>query len=409
MRRSCADAKHHFRNVATDFRIKIQRGVALALIAELKQGHRGFDRLVPLDEACTLLLAACRVVEPVPMRVEAAVGRIAAEAVHAPVPLPARATALRDGWAVASQDTFGASAYAPNFALTAPCPVAFGDELPGCADSVLPWHAIAASAQPVEILAPATPGENIRREGGDLAKGQIIVDAGECLRPDHVALMRLAGFEEVSLRVPHVAIFTGVETKPIADWCAALTCREGADASINILEMTADHLVKAVTRVASDLVIVLGGTGCNGAGQEALTRAGRVIAHGIAVRPGETMGCGALSGPGREIPVILVPERMESALAAWLLLVKPCLRRLTGAQVPPIGEILPLKRKIVSDPGMSDLVLLRRARENERNLWEPLSTGDIAWGQIARAQAWLLVSPQNEGYAAGQSIYGEIL
>jgi molybdopterin biosynthesis enzyme len=74
------------------------------------------------------------------------------------------------------------------------------------------------------------------------------------------------------------------------------------------------------------------------------------------------------------------------------------------------GETLPLARKVVSDPGLSDLVLLRRAKAADGSgVWEPLATGDIPFAAIAHADAWLLVEPESEGYAAGRMIFARYL
>jgi hypothetical protein len=72
--------------------------------------------------------------------------------------------------------------------------------------------------------------------------------------------------------------------------------------------------------------------------------------------------------------------------------------------------VLPLMRKIVSNPGISDLVLLRLTTEaGSGRLWQPLATGDFPWTAIAHADAWLLVAPECEGYAAGQNVLAQYL
>jgi molybdopterin molybdotransferase len=38
-----------------------------------------------------------------------------------------------------------------------------------------------------------------------------------------------------------------------------------------------------------------------------------------------------------------------------------------------------------------------------------LATGDIPWAAIALADAWLLVAPECEGYAAGQNVVAQFL
>ena len=167
---------------------------------------RGFDRLTPVSQALTALVAYCVELAPVEMGIENAAERIVAAPIRAPIAVPCSPIALGDGWAVAAQDTLGASSYAPGFTNTPPRRIACGDPMPSHADAVLPLSGVNAFSCPIEILSPAAPGENVRTTGGDFAAGDVIVSAGARLRPDHIALFRLAGIDEVSLRIPRVAI-----------------------------------------------------------------------------------------------------------------------------------------------------------------------------------------------------------
>jgi len=393
--------------------------------------QRGYDRLTPLREALAALSPYCGEIAPIQMRVENALDRIAAAPICAPAAVPPHPIALCDGWAVAAQDTLGASPYAPGFASAAPVRVAFGDVLPDFANAVLPWQSVAAKQFPAQILSPAAPGEGVRVRASDFAEGEIIVPAGKQLRPTDLALLGLCGIEETALRVPRVRI---VSRRGEGRWIAAMAQRDGAECWTETTDMASpEHLAEAMARPNADLVMVIGAGGGGASVARALASAGKLLVHGVAVRPGETMGCGILhrrawsgdaepassatrgngvpSGSGSTIlPVIFTPERIECTLAAWLLLARPCLRRLAGAIGGDRGESLPLARKVVSNPGLSDVVLLRRSRAADGSgQWEPLATGDIPFVAIARADAWLLVEPECEGYAAGQNIFAQFL
>jgi hypothetical protein len=108
--------------------------------------------------------------------------------------------------------------------------------------------------------------------------------------------------------------------------------------------------------------------------------------------------------------VVFAEERLECVFALWLLLARPYMRQLTGSAFADFGESLPLARKITSHPGLSELVLLRRATSStEAAQWEPLAAGGIPYSAIAGADAWLLVEPDSEGYAAGQDAFAQFL
>jgi molybdopterin biosynthesis enzyme len=371
----------------------------------------GFSRLTPLSEALAALGAACAEIAPRLTPIGLAAGKIAAAPLCAPAALPSRPIALRAGWAVAAQETLGASSYAPGFARAAPVEVRSGDFLPEGADAVLPPSSVAKAAFSFEILSPAAPGEGVRARGDDLAEGEIIIGAGDRLRPVDVALARLAGLEEASLRIPRVRILSRAGA---GDWLAALAAQEGAESCCAAIDLRApDDLEKALARPDADLVIAFGAAEAGDPVAQWLAAKGILLAHGLAVRPGEAMGCGlspSRSGaPGA--PIIFAPERIECQLAAWLLLARPCLRRLAGAadREGP-GETRLLARKIVSLPGIAEFVLLRRAADaGGAAAWEPLATGDIPFAAIARADAWLLVAPEGEGYAAGQNLFAHVL
>src|ERR1700694_524614 len=98
-------------------------------------------RLTPLADVLARIDALVKPVAPRRADLSAARGRILAEDVVIGAPIPAVALALRDGWAVRSDLTMEAGAYAP-----APIPSAVridvGQPLPSDADAVAPLDAV---------------------------------------------------------------------------------------------------------------------------------------------------------------------------------------------------------------------------------------------------------------------------
>lgn len=377
-----------------------------------QQSPTGFDRLTPLPEALTELERLCVPVAPEFMPVEQAAGRILAEAVRVPFAIPGGRIALREGWAVAAEMTEGASAYAPCFAMEMPRRVACGEAMPKGTDAILPLHGLRAASLPAEILCAAAPGDFVRSAGGDFAEGDAIAAGSDKLRLDQLALMRLAGIETLSIRAPRIKILARRADDPAACYLAEAAIKEGASARVEAADVVDPSAMSAsLLDENAALVLMLGNSGPGGALIGALRRAGTVLFHGVAVRPGEEIGCGSLPARDGAVPLaVLMPERFEGALAAWQLLARPCLRRMAEANPHEPGEILPLTRKIISNPGWSDLVFLRRAKgEGTSSMWEPLAMGDIPWRSIARADAFLLVPPESEGHAAGESVFARTL
>ncbi|WP_419956588.1 hypothetical protein, partial [Neoroseomonas rubea] len=98
-------------------------------------------------------------------------------------------------------------------------------------------------------------------------------------------------------------------------------------------------------------------------------------------------------------PVLLLPGRAEDALSAWVLLLRPLLRRMTGIAAPPSGTAR-LARSVSSTVGIADLVPLRIGPDGA----EPLAVGALPAGVLAAADGILVVPASSEGYEAGAVI-----
>jgi molybdopterin biosynthesis enzyme len=355
---------------------------------------RGAVRERQTQSATSLSLTAAQTslggapVVPVRMAVADAIGLVTAADIRSPASVPAAPLALRAGWAVAAADTLGATPNAPGVPSLAPRAVRIGEPLPAGADAVLPPPAVRQHDGIVELLAPATPGEGVRRPGSDADPARPLVAAGERLTAARIAALRLAGVAEGLVRQPRLAIVAPA-AEAHGDWLSDRAKAAGA-ACVRGMEMPAAG--------AADIVVSLGGSLAPDVG---------VPLRPVAVRPGESIRCGRFVGS--DLPLVGVAARLEEVLAAWLLLIRPCLAALAGEATVAAGARFGLTRKIVSAPGVADLVLLRRATAGDGVAWAPLATGDIPWQAIAAAEAWLVVPAESEGHAAGEAVFAEYL
>jgi molybdopterin biosynthesis enzyme len=148
----------------------------------------------------------------------------------------------------------------------------------------------------------------------------------------------------------------------------------------------------------SDAVIGVGGTGSGrrDAAVHMLARLGAVEAHGIAISPGET----AAFGFAGERPVLLVPGRLDAALAVWLLIGRCLVATLAGGTVEETAGMLPLKRKVTSTIGMTELVPVRCST----GVAEPLGSGYLSLTALARSDGWIVVPADSEGFPAGTQV-----
>jgi molybdopterin molybdotransferase len=362
---------------------------------------------MPLDRAVASVCSLTRQAEPHDVGLREALGRILAEPMVAPQALPSHAIALRDGWAVAANDVVGASSYSPSFPTAPPPWIESGEPMPRGADAVLLPDDVAVQSGVAEIVATVAPGEGVRPAGGDAAAGAILRSAGERVRPLDAALALGAGIEQLRIRQARVRVVSvpGGEALAVVDELVAglIDAAGGTVHSVRAASRDAAAIAAAFNEGEADLRVIVGGTGFGRRdhASEALAASGVVIANRIALRPGETAGCGVV-GDG---PAILVPGRLDAALAATLTIVLPCLAHVSGAKPSRIQVAGPLTRKVVSTVGMTDLVLLRR----RNGALEPLAVGEWTLAAMAEAEAWLAVHPDSEGFAGGDMVSAFLL
>jgi molybdopterin biosynthesis enzyme len=353
-------------------------------------------RLTPLDDVLARITELVSPVLPRPLGIAAARGRVLAENVIAG-PCPAAAMALRDGWAVDSAMTTDAGAYAP-----APLPAAVlidvGEPLPAGADAVAPFDAVIGRDGRYEALAPVAPGEGVLAAAADVQAGSILRRAGQRLRDIDVAVLSTAGLAQVMVSEPRVRVVTSR-----AQGDARLAVTRGLITRVLgtegcAVQVGTGGLEAAIADVDVDAIFVIGGTG---SGREdtsvhTLARYGRVEAHGIALAPGQT----AAFGVAGNRPVLLVPGRLDSALAVWLTVGRFLLGRLSETSEQERTTIVTLTRKIASALGIAEVVPVR-CRDGQA---EPIASGYLPAQALAQADGWVLVPPNSEGFPAGAEV-----
>ncbi|MBN2502158.1 MAG: molybdopterin molybdenumtransferase MoeA, partial [Anaerolineales bacterium] len=163
-----------------------------------------------------------------------ALGRVTAQAVQAPAPLPAFARSTVDGYTVQAAGTFGSSESLPaylqlvgevpmgaapkmNIARNECALIHTGGMLPEGADAVvMVEYTQQAREGEVEILRAVGVGENVLRVGEDVAAGQAVIPAGTRLRPAEIGGLMALGLTSVQVaRQPRVGIISsGDEVVP---------------------------------------------------------------------------------------------------------------------------------------------------------------------------------------------------
>jgi molybdopterin biosynthesis enzyme len=350
-------------------------------------------RLTPLDDVLRRIDALVEPVAPSASELAAALGSTLAEDVVVDATIPPAPRALRDGWAVASDLTTDAGAYAP-----APLPSALrvevGEPLPVGADAVAPLDAVTVRGDVAQALAPVAPGEGVLAAGADIARGTTLLTAGRRLDRLRIALLTAAGVGAVRIRAPRVHLVPTRGSDFVID--AGVGLIADAIESMGAIAVTdaTSNLAEALGDTAVDAVIIVGGTGSGHRDSSVRTLAamGKLHVHGVALVPGDTTAFGTVG----KRPVLALPGRLDAALAAWHVLGRAMLARLAGSCEPLCLRTAKLTHKVASTVGLAELVPVRCEGASAT----PIASSYVPFAALAQANGWILIKADSEGYPA---------
>ena len=354
-----------------------------------------FLTLLPPDEARNLLLSHLIRDQPTidfeTINVASALGRVLAEDIIAPHPLPEFQRSTVDGYALRARDTHGASDSLPAYLnLIGEVPMgdtpAFeigvdqcalihtGGMLPNSADAVVMLEytqriAEARSSRPgqgdptptqaeIEIFRAVADGENVIRVGEDVAQGQVIQAKGSLLRPAEIGGLMALGITRVNVmrKIQVGLISTGDEVinpeqsprpgqvRDVNSYTlAALVEKSGGEAiRYGIIADQFETLQEAAAEALfhCDIVLITAGSSASTRDMTAdvirLLGAPGVLVHGINTRPGKPTILGICDGKA----VIGLPGNPVSALVNGYLFVVPVMEQLLGALPKPKPTVL---------------------------------------------------------------------
>lgn len=164
-------------------------------------------------------------VERVP--IEAAAGRVLAEALRADRDYPAVARSVRDGYAVRAIDlpaglevigeVRAGQSFAGEVGRNQAVEIMTGAPIPRGSDAVVMVETVRIEERRVIVDRAAEPGQFVNAQGSEATAGETLLDAGKRLDFTGVAMLAAVGHERVSVyAAPRVAILaTGDEIVPV--------------------------------------------------------------------------------------------------------------------------------------------------------------------------------------------------
>lgn len=354
-------------------------------------------RLTPLKDVLALIDAQVKAVTPQRWNVATTLGYVLAEDVVTSE-RPERPIALLDGFAVEADTIADASSYTP---VPLPSPIQridLGELMPKGTDAVLPFDAVVFRGDRAESVVPVAAGEGVLPAGGDAPPSALMRRAGERMRSIDIVAMQAAGIKGALIRQPRIAVVLGVEPTLPLGGVGGLLVRSVFEAGASVSNKLQMTFGVAVADAENDAILAFGGTGSgrNDNAVQALARLGRVETHGIAISPGHT----AAFGFAGKRPVLLVSGRLDAALAAWHLIGRSIVAKLSDGRIEDQTIALPLKRKVASAIGMTELVPVRC----KDGMAEPLASGYLPFMSLTQSNGWIAVPAESEGFPAGTQV-----
>ena len=430
-----------------------QTGFPVAHLAERSEARwdgRNAGRLMPefltlctLDEARRRLAAALPPFVPrsETLALAESLGRVAFAPIRSPEDVPPFARSTVDGFAVRSQDVWGASEGAPAYlavigevAMGRPAAVTLGPNqaariptggmLPVGADAALmvertqPW-----GDDGVEVLSPVAPGENVVSAAEDVRAGDDVLEAGRLIGPAQIGALAAVGVTQVAVRRRPVVVVasTGNELVPpeekpppgrIRDinlpvLSAQVRQAGGEPRSLGILGDDAATIEAALRQAlpAADMLAVSGGTsvGSEDVVVEVLARLGEpgILVHGLAIKPGKPTAIAVLDGK----PAFALPGHPVSCAVVFDLLCAGLVRRMAGLPDPPARRVQArLARPLASAPGREDFYRVRLEEIDGELQAVPLLGKSALISTLARADGLVRVPLEAEGLDAGELV-----
>ena len=403
----------------------------------------------PVVEHLAAVLARVSALSPVSFPLGEARGLVAAAELRSCGDLPGFDNSAMDGYAVRAADLVGASESAPR-RLPVVAHVAAGDSaaglavgagqaiqimtgapVPAGADTIVKVELTDGGSDVVSIHDEVAIDTSIRRQGEDLAAGDVVLQPRQILTPRRLALVAAAGHASVLARPrPRVGVLsTGAELvapgQPLAEGqiydsnstlLAALV--EAAGGRTAYQGSVGDHPeeVRALLErlgAGVDLIVTSGGVsmGVHDVIKDVLKDSGTVRFVQVAMQPGKPQGFGVIGEAG--IPFFGLPGNPVSAAVSFELFVRPAIRVMLGLDPRPSLVTATLTRGLRSPAGKLQVARAVVSVDPERGdsyVAQPVSgQGSHFVADLADANAYLLVPAEVTALSTGDRVSAILL
>lgn len=324
--------------------------------------------MISVEEALEKVLSCVSVLDREEKPILQCLGQVLDEDVYSSIDVPPRDNSAMDGYAVRAEDATGAAPSSTVYlnvigevkagdipkeevgALSA-LRIMTGAPIPRGADSVVQFEdtdeALRRERPPFQIgiLHQVTKGQNVRRAGEDIARGQLVLKRGAVLRPAEIGVIASLGKETTwVIRRPVVAIIaTGDELaalgQPLPEGkiynsnsfsVAAQVLRYGGIPQILGIarDRVKDIKDKIKEALSADLLLTSGGVSMGNYDlvKDVLAKQGEISFWTVRMKPGKPLAFGMIKG----VPHLGLPGNPVSSMITFELFARPAILKMMG-------------------------------------------------------------------------------
>ena len=390
---------------------------------------QGFGKLASLKEAFEIIFRIVKKTGIEKADIESTNKRVLAEDIFAKIDVPHFRKSAMDGFAVIAEDTFGASNTSPKElriieSVTAgvmpekdikkgECiEITTGAPLPKSANAVLMVEYTEKEDNKLIFYKTVAPGDNVIEIGSDVKSGQLLFEKGAILNPRYLGVLSSQGFSSLNVKkTPNIAYFSSgneiidshtklvegkvydINTRTIVDTLREHGCKV---LNLGVVGDDLEQITQAINKNINnaDLILLSGGSSLGGEDfmVEAVKQLGKVLVHGIAVKPGKPVIIGEVKGK----LVLGLPGYPTSALSNMYTLVLPVIYKMMDSEFKTRQVRAKLSRKIVSTIGRYEFLPVKLEKHQKELLAVPVLKGSSAITSMAESDGYIGIDENTE-------------
>lgn len=352
-----------------------------------------------------------------------AAGRITANAVYAHICAPHYNAAAMDGIALMANVTFGATETTPvRLSPGQFVQVDTGDPMPDGTDAVVMIEDVVRDGDNVLLYSAAVPWQHIRQVGEDVCAGDMILPSFTEITPAALGAMLAGGVLNVDVVKPPVVgiIPTGDEIVAPCEnpapgdiiefnstiFSGILKSWGAIPKTYPIIKDVKEDIINTMKQAVEecDAVIINAGSsaGRDDYSSLAVGTVGKVLYHGIAIKPGKP----AILGLAKDTPILGVPGYPVSGIIVLDQIMRPIIEIMTGRNLHRQEKIIATLGRMMTSPLKYREFVRVRIGVNEKGEYiaTPLSRGAGVVTSFVKADGIIDVDKDCEGYVAGDKV-----